>query len=86
MHPDTLPGSWYVVSPGETLDDIARRAGVPPEDILELNGLDDAAQVRAGRLLFVLTAAPATETPPAPPAQPCSSCGALPNRSAPSSP
>lgn len=69
MHPDTLPGSWYVVSPGETLDDIARRAGVPPEDILELNGLDDAAQVQAGRLLFVLTAAPAatpTPTPPAP--------------------
>jgi murein DD-endopeptidase MepM/ murein hydrolase activator NlpD len=68
MHPDTLPGSWYVVSPGETLDDIARRAGVPAEDILELNGLDDAAQVQAGRLLFVLTAAPAATQPPAPPA------------------
>lgn len=66
MHPDSLPGSWYVVSSGETLDDIARRAGVPAEDILELNGLDDAAQVQPGRLLFVLTAAPATGAPPTP--------------------
>jgi murein DD-endopeptidase MepM/ murein hydrolase activator NlpD len=66
MHPESLPGSWYVVSSGETLDDIARRAGVPAEDILELNGLDDAAQVQPGRLLFVLTAAPAAGAPPTP--------------------
>jgi murein DD-endopeptidase MepM/ murein hydrolase activator NlpD len=56
MHPDTLPGSWMVVGAGETLDDIAQRAGVPAEDILELNGLESAAQVQPGRLIFVLTA------------------------------
>ena len=42
MHADSPPGRWVVVGPGETLDDIARRAGVPGEDILEVNGLVDA--------------------------------------------
>ena len=64
------PGSWYVVAPGETLDLIARRAGVPAEDILELNGFESAALVKPGTLLFVMTGpAPdgvtATAGPPA---------------------
>jgi murein DD-endopeptidase MepM/ murein hydrolase activator NlpD len=54
MHPETPAGSWYVVSRGETLDDIARRAGVPAEDILEINGLSRADEVKPGRLIFVL--------------------------------
>ena len=54
MHPQTPAGSWYVVAPGETLADIAQRAGVPGEDILELNGLSRAEDVRPGRLIFVL--------------------------------
>lgn len=54
MHPETPAGSWYVVSKGETLDEIAQRAGVPGEDILEINGLRRAADVKAGRLIFVL--------------------------------
>ncbi len=61
MHPDSLPGSWVVVGPGETLDDLVRRAGVPAEDILELNGLESAAEVQPGRLLFVLGATPPAE-------------------------
>lgn len=64
MHPEILPGSWVVVSPGDTLDDLARRAGVPAEDILEVNGLDSAAQVQPGRMLFVLTAATPLDAPP----------------------
>lgn len=55
LHPETPPGRWYVVDRGETLDDIARRAGVPAEDILELNGLR-RADVKPGKLLFVLEA------------------------------
>ena len=55
MHPSTPPGNWYVVGPGETLDLIAGRAGVPAEDILELNGIESAALVKPGTLLFVLT-------------------------------
>lgn len=54
MHPETPPGSWYVVARGEKLDDIATRAGVPGEDILELNGLARAEDVRPGKLIFVL--------------------------------
>jgi murein DD-endopeptidase MepM/ murein hydrolase activator NlpD len=57
MHPESPPGRWYVVSEGETLADIAKNAGVPAEDILEINGLDRPDQVRPGKLLFVLDGA-----------------------------
>jgi murein DD-endopeptidase MepM/ murein hydrolase activator NlpD len=56
MHASTPPGHWYVVAPGETLDLIAGRAGVPAEDILELNGFQSAALVKPGTLLFLMTA------------------------------
>src|SRR6185503_8791324 len=54
MHPETPAGSWYVVAKGETVDDVARRAGVPAEDILEINGLSRAEEVRPGKLIFLL--------------------------------
>jgi murein DD-endopeptidase MepM/ murein hydrolase activator NlpD len=53
-HVEPPLGHWYVVEAGETLADIARRAGVPEEDLLEVNGLHDAAEVRPGKLIFVL--------------------------------
>jgi murein DD-endopeptidase MepM/ murein hydrolase activator NlpD len=56
MHPETPAGTWYVVEKGETLDAIAKRAGVPAEDILEINGLTRPEDVRPGKLLFVLAA------------------------------
>jgi murein DD-endopeptidase MepM/ murein hydrolase activator NlpD len=64
MHADSPPGRWVVVAPGETLYDIARRAGVPGEDILELNGLDRPSELAPGRLIFVL--APEQGFPTAP--------------------
>ena len=54
MHPVGAPGRWYVVERGETLADIARRAGVPEEDLLEVNGLHAASEVQPGKLIFVL--------------------------------
>jgi lipoprotein NlpD len=54
MHPENPPGAWYTVSPGETLEQIAARAGVPPEDILEINGLSRASDVRPGKIIYVL--------------------------------
>jgi len=58
MHAESPAGAWHVVAPGETLAEIAARAGVPAEDILELNGLSGPEQVTAGRLLFVLAGPP----------------------------
>jgi lipoprotein NlpD len=54
MHPLSPAGSWVAVGPGETVEAIARRAGVPAQDILEINGLTKMDKV-AGRTLFVLS-------------------------------
>ena len=54
MHPDSPLGSWYVVEPGETLQQIAARVGVPVEDLIEINGLSSTSEVRPGRLIYVL--------------------------------
>ena len=69
MHPENPPGAWYTVSPGETLEQIAARAGVPPEDILEINGLSRAGDVRPGKIIYVLAgrlSAPGSTPPIAP--------------------
>lgn len=66
MHPENPPGRWYVVAEGETLELIAHTAGIPAEDILELNGLERDAQVKPGVLLFILDGTPA-EHPALPP-------------------
>jgi len=66
MHPEPPPGHWVVVAEGESLEVLARRAGVPPEDILEANGLELPSQVRPGMTLFVLEPAPAPAEPPLP--------------------
>ena len=39
MHPASPAGRWHVVAAGESLDEIARQAGVPVEDVAEINGL-----------------------------------------------
>jgi lipoprotein NlpD len=54
MHAETVPGRWYVVGPGESLETIARRADVPMADLVEINGLADASDARPGRLIFLL--------------------------------
>lgn len=80
MHAEPPLGQWYVVERGETLADIARRAGVPEEDLLEVNGFHSATEAHPGKLIFVLfgpgprrdagappDAAPAVQPPSAPP-------------------
>ncbi len=59
MHAETPGGRWYVVEKGETLAVIAEKAGVPGEDILEINGLERPEQVTPGTLLFILEGRPA---------------------------
>ena len=65
LHPAAPAGSWYVVAPGDSLEAIARRADVPMADLVEINGLADAADARPGRLIFVL-ASPGQPPPAAP--------------------
>lgn len=60
FHPEAPAGRWYVIGPSETIDDVARAAGVPVEDLLELNGIE-RAQARPGKLLFVM--APSVAVP-----------------------
>jgi lipoprotein NlpD len=79
LHDDNPPGTWHVVKPGETPAQIAQEAGIPLEDLLEINGLKRGQPLKPGRLIYVLGASPqmaaaaansATSEPPAePPAE-----------------
>jgi len=74
MHPDHLPGTWHVVVAGETVGSIAEQAGIPLEDLLEINGLKRGEALAPGRTLFILgkpaAQATAAESPPAAAATP----------------
>jgi hypothetical protein len=54
LHPYNPPGAWYILQPGETLEQLATRAAVPVEDLREINGLRPSDPVQPGRLLYVL--------------------------------
>ena len=51
---DNPKGTWYVVSPGDSVETVAARAAVHPDDIRELNGLGGAATLSPGQLIFVI--------------------------------
>ena len=78
LHDDNPPGSWHVVQPGETPAKIAKQAGIPLEDLLEINGLRRGQPLEPGRLIYVLgnpaqngtVPTDATELAPALPADP----------------
>ncbi len=53
MH-DHLPGAWHIVAEGETSVSIARQAGIPLEDFLEINGLRKGDRLDPGRPVFLL--------------------------------
>jgi murein DD-endopeptidase MepM/ murein hydrolase activator NlpD len=54
LHSDHLPGTWHVVEAGETVGSIAERAGIPLEDLLEINGLKRGEVLVPGRTVFIL--------------------------------
>ena len=74
MHPDHLPGTWHVAVAGETPGSIAEQAGIPLEDLLEINGLKRGEVLTPGRTLFILgkpaVQTTAAEAPPAAAATP----------------
>ena len=54
-----------MVKPGETPAKIAKEAGIPLEDLLEINGLRRGQPLEPGRLVFVLGASAQAGTIPA---------------------
>ena len=68
MHEDHVPGAWHVVETGETSVSIARRAGIPLEDFLEINGLRRTDLLEPGRPVFLFGTTQGL--PPAAPGQP----------------
>ncbi len=69
LHPDHLPGTWYTVERGDTPVSIAKRAGIPLDDLLELNGLHQNDQLEPGRPLFLYgnpKSVPKTDAPAEP--------------------
>jgi lipoprotein NlpD len=66
MHDDNPPGTWHVVKAGETPAQIAQSAGIPLEDLLEINGLRRGQTLQPGRLIFVLSPQRPTGSAPVP--------------------
>jgi murein DD-endopeptidase MepM/ murein hydrolase activator NlpD len=68
VHEDHMPGAWHVVEAGETSLSIARRAGIPLDDFLEINGLHRSDPLEPGRPVFLF--GNTQGLPPAEPGQP----------------
>jgi lipoprotein NlpD len=69
--PPQPPGHTVEVQPGETLWEIARDNGLSVEELVEVNGLENANELAAGQMIFVpagglapTTKTAATKTPP----------------------
>lgn len=62
------PGFDYLVEPGDTLFDIARKFGVTLEEIVAANGIEDPAMISAGQMLRIAGAAFTPTPTPANPA------------------
>lgn len=46
-------GIFHVVKPGETLWGICRRFGARPQEVAEINGIEDASHLRVGQTVFI---------------------------------
>ncbi len=48
-----LIGRWYAVKAGDTINGIAGRHGVPPADLIEINGLKHPERIEVDQRLFL---------------------------------
>lgn len=55
LHGERPPGRWHRVAAGETLGGIAAGAGVPLQDLMEINGITDPDRILAGQYIYVLS-------------------------------
>lgn len=62
------PGSWVEVKKGDTLWRIAKRHGVTVDEVAEVNGVDPAAPIVPGQLLFLPDSSEAAPQPAEAPA------------------
>ena len=60
--PPVPPGHTIEVQPGQTLWEIARESGLSVEEIVEVNGLENASEVAAGQMLFIPAGAAAVRS------------------------
>lgn len=67
LHGEHIRGTWHVVVQGETSASIARQAGIPLEDLLEINGLRKHDALEPGRPVFVLAPPKPSATTPGKP-------------------
>jgi lipoprotein NlpD len=58
LHPPGPEGSFHVARAGDTLAALARKQGVPLEDLAEVNGLAEDATLPAGQVIFLLAPEP----------------------------
>jgi len=56
LHGEKPPGRWHEVKAGETLSQIAEAAGVPMQDLMELNGINSPDRIEVGQFIYVLDA------------------------------
>lgn len=54
LHGEPPPGQWHVVRSADTWESLALEAGVPIEDLLEINGQPPGAPLREGQVIFLL--------------------------------
>jgi len=65
--PPTPPGRFVEVQPGQTVWELAQESGLTVDEIVEVNGLENAAELAAGQVLFLPASALAPRPkPPAP--------------------
>ena len=79
-------GTAITVAPGETVDSIARRHGVPPAIIMQANNLSSANAIQAGQRLVIPRYNSSASAPAPAPALPRAAVAALSPAPAPSKP
>lgn len=62
LPPEELRGVWHTVQPGQSLNVLSLRYGVPVVDIAEINGLDGREPLDKGRMIFIPGGRPLKET------------------------
>jgi murein DD-endopeptidase MepM/ murein hydrolase activator NlpD len=64
--PPMPPGELVEVQPGQTVWELSQRYGISVEEIVEVNGLENANELAAGQIIFIPAGGPRVADPPPP--------------------